>query len=284
MLDVHYHEDARITDVSPLAELLYIRCLCACKRLMNDGELSNTQINRIGADLCCAQYDIEGVGELTAELLNVGLLEGDKDAWMTVRSWADWNKPSEEIEAISAARAAAGRRGGLKSAEQRSKTEANGEAKRSNVLKQNEASRDLLGNPEVEVEVEKEVDVPSRNKPKTGPPKTFEVTSRLKEWANKNEIRVDLEVQTQLFLDGARANGRKYIDWDSAWMTWMRNRSIWDKEKETKNQSTSSQGQGRVQRTHREQMLGDVNGYRLAGLHERADELQAEIDAGVYGD
>ena len=51
-LDVNYHEDARLVDVSPLAELLYIRCLCACKRLATDGSLSNTQIARIGADIC----------------------------------------------------------------------------------------------------------------------------------------------------------------------------------------------------------------------------------------
>ena len=121
-LDVNYHEDARLVDVSPLAELLYIRCLCACKRLATNGVLSRAQIARICVDIS-SDDGTRDTNSLTRELTRVGLLEDDEDGWLTVPSWVSWNEVSE---AVSAARAASGRVGGQRSGEVRRKRRAVG--------------------------------------------------------------------------------------------------------------------------------------------------------------
>ena len=127
-LDVNYHEDARLVDVSPLAELLYIRCLCACKRLATNGVLSRAQIARICFDIS-SDDGTRDTNSLTRELTRVGLLEDDGDDWLTVPSWVSWNEVSE---AVSAARAASGRVGGQRSGEAR--------RERSNLLQDDEAN------------------------------------------------------------------------------------------------------------------------------------------------
>lgn len=58
---------------------------------------------------------------------------------------------------------------------------------------------------------------------KTTIPEDFAVTPQLKEWVVKNNFTsVDIETETQKFMDRNAANGTKYVDWDRAWQNWIR--------------------------------------------------------------
>lgn len=61
-------------------------------------------------------------------------------------------------------------------------------------------------------------------------PKAFDVTDALREWARSKGIGVDLDRETEQFLDYHRAKGSKMKDWTAAWRTWMRNAQKWSGE------------------------------------------------------
>ena len=58
----------------------------------------------------------------------------------------------------------------------------------------------------------------------TTAPSDFTVTPSLKEWATKDghDQVVDLEAETQNFLDYHVAKGSTFVDWNRAWQKWIR--------------------------------------------------------------
>jgi uncharacterized protein YdaU (DUF1376 family) len=69
---------------------------------------------------------------------------------------------------------------------------------------------------------------PRRRKQKAKPAETltpdlFPVTDEMREWATGKTPGVDVDVETELFLDKARAKGWTAVDWIAKWHTWMRN-------------------------------------------------------------
>lgn len=47
-------------------------------------------------------------------------------------------------------------------------------------------------------------------------------------WArSKNISDADIEREAEKFLNSATANGRRYLDWDAAWRTWITNAIAW---------------------------------------------------------
>lgn len=61
-----------------------------------------------------------------------------------------------------------------------------------------------------------------RKSPATPAPPTFEVTGDLRLWAADHAPRINLERETENFLDWHRANGKTKTDWVAAWRNWMR--------------------------------------------------------------
>jgi len=57
----------------------------------------------------------------------------------------------------------------------------------------------------------------------TPPPESFPLTIEMEEWADATCPDIDLEAETQRFLDSARSHGRSYADWRAAWRGWMTN-------------------------------------------------------------
>jgi hypothetical protein len=55
----------------------------------------------------------------------------------------------------------------------------------------------------------------------TGPPEEFQITDRLKRWADENARGIDLTRETARFLDHHRAKGSVFKDWGAAWRNWM---------------------------------------------------------------
>ena len=88
-LDVNYFEDAKIIQVGPLAELLYIRGLAFCKRSGQDGAFSSRQRRIFAAS-------IPRVNVHTAALVRVQLWESTDDGWY-ITGWLNHNTPTGEI-------------------------------------------------------------------------------------------------------------------------------------------------------------------------------------------
>jgi hypothetical protein len=93
-LDVNYQESDGILAVTPLAELLYIRCLCLSKRRLSDGDVTYRQMQSLCSDLW-ERYPDEG--DLTGELVAAGLLSDIDDGWH-IEAWEKHNKTRAEVK------------------------------------------------------------------------------------------------------------------------------------------------------------------------------------------
>jgi hypothetical protein len=66
---------------------------------------------------------------------------------------------------------------------------------------------------------------PQPKKPTKKPssaPDSFEITPKLRQWAKEKVPSVDIDAETEEFLDHFRSNGKKHTDWVAAWRNWMR--------------------------------------------------------------
>lgn len=63
----------------------------------------------------------------------------------------------------------------------------------------------------------------SRRKPKTPAPEIFPVTDAMRQWARQHPrgITVDLDAETEKFLNWNRQHDRRYSDWVAAWRNWI---------------------------------------------------------------
>lgn len=57
---------------------------------------------------------------------------------------------------------------------------------------------------------------------KTYLPDGFAITDAMREWAKAKVPGVDIESQTERFVDYWRGNGKKMADWVATWRNWMR--------------------------------------------------------------
>lgn len=55
----------------------------------------------------------------------------------------------------------------------------------------------------------------------TPAPDIFPVSAEMRDWATTNAPGVDVDLQTQRFLDRNRAEGKSYKDWPAAWRNWI---------------------------------------------------------------
>ncbi len=116
-LDVNIFCDDRMIEMSPLAQLLYIRCLCLAKRLETDGYLRWGQINREAFDLT---NETDTLADLVTELVDCGLwYQDDETELYSIAGWLKHNKSNEWIEKYRAEQAESGRRGGRASGARR---------------------------------------------------------------------------------------------------------------------------------------------------------------------
>lgn len=67
----------------------------------------------------------------------------------------------------------------------------------------------------------------ARKKRRTPAPDAMEVTTAMAEWAEAKGVKVELEAETERFLDFHRAKGNAMVDWRAAWRTWMANTKRW---------------------------------------------------------
>lgn len=95
-LDVNFQDDDKLLEVTPAAELVFIRGLAMAKRLGTDGYLSRSHLRRISDKLETPPE------QLAQQLVDVGLWEPFEHGWL-VLSWLKHNQPMDELtEAKSA--------------------------------------------------------------------------------------------------------------------------------------------------------------------------------------
>lgn len=91
-------------------------------------------------------------------------------------------------------------------------------------------------------------DTPSLPPPKksTGLPDPFPLTAKMREWAAERAAPVDIEFETEQFLDHHRAKGSLFKDWRAAWRTWMRNAPKWSRKENHPPPRIAANGQGKA--------------------------------------
>jgi Helix-turn-helix domain len=73
----------------------------------------------------------------------------------------------------------------------------------------------------------------------TSAPEIFPVTEAMRAWWQANAPEVDVERETEQFLDYHRAKGNLFKDWTAAWRRWMRNATSFQKPRATSRASSS---------------------------------------------
>lgn len=116
-----------------------------------------------------------------------------------------------------------------------------------------------------------------KGKSTTPVPEDFQLTPERKEWAVQHGYDdLDLDFEVVQFIDNHAAKGNRFVDWERAWHTWLRNAKKWSKPK------PGQMSTGPVNHSRRSQAEADVRMYRQLGEDNEADEMQAQIDAGEH--
>ena len=80
-----------------------------------------------------------------------------------------------------------------------------------------------------------------------GPPREFVVSDEMKTWATKKGFNwLNLESETEAFLDHHASKGSKFADWTRAWQTWIRNADKWGDQRGSKPHPTPESGSATV--------------------------------------
>jgi hypothetical protein len=70
-------------------------------------------------------------------------------------------------------------------------------------------------------------------------PEIFPITEAMRAWAQRDVPGVNMERETEQFLDHHRAKGNVFKDWIAAWRTWMRNAARFQEQRATSRASSS---------------------------------------------
>lgn len=58
-------------------------------------------------------------------------------------------------------------------------------------------------------------------------PNDFAATLQMRDWAAANAPGVDVDRETERFIDHARSKGRTLTDWTAGWRNWIRKAAEW---------------------------------------------------------
>ena len=50
----------------------------------------------------------------------------------------------------------------------------------------------------------------------------FKISDKLRLWANEKSPQIDIDAETERFVDYWLAHGKKMASWDATWRNWMR--------------------------------------------------------------
>lgn len=243
-LDCGYFDDDRVVELSDLAQLLDLRALCLVRRLLSDGRLTRRQLERIAP-----------IGGDIGELVASGLWAEDAGTYVR-SSWSTWNDSAADIATMS--------KGGVEGNHLRwhvkrgilnpecplcASGEIGGESggdlapDRGANRREEQSRADESRADDRSAGDRLPVPVAPRASRKTRAPEHFEITDAMRTWASKQTYLagVDLDEETEHFLDHHRGKGTLFADWSAAWMTWMRRRQQFAPQRSTAAHSRSMQ-------------------------------------------
>jgi hypothetical protein len=103
------------------------------------------------------------------------------------------------------------------------------------------------------------------NKKKIGSriPKDFALSAEMRDWAGDKFPTVDVDHETENFLDYWRSKAGKNavkMDWEATWRTWIRNQFTWSKGKISPQLAGKVNGNGTIQQNSKHNHAGESNG------------------------
>ncbi len=225
-LDVNWYDEWG-HQVSDDAALLWVVAMCACKRMILDGRLTTSQLRRIAPESLAstpARLDA-AVSELCEN--EEAPITRDGNA-VVLHWWAEWNDLAAEIEAMSEGGEWGNHlkwhvkrnkpKDGCRFCEDASGTRfapESGTESKSRVEKSREDTELIARGVSAEPKAE-------RPKSRTPAPDTFPIDDDLRMWANDHGLSgINLESETEHFLNHHGAKGSLMADWRKAWFTWM---------------------------------------------------------------
>ena len=116
-IDDQFRNHPKVLAAGPLASWLYVCSLTFAGQYLTDGHIPSTMLGMLAA--------VDNAQELADRLVDVGLWE-EVEGGYQIHDFTEYNPTREEVRGVRAARAEAGRRGGLNSAA--SKRQANATA------------------------------------------------------------------------------------------------------------------------------------------------------------
>lgn len=241
-IDDKFPQHPKIAAAGPLAMAMQVAGLCYCNRELTDGfipraiarTLLDWQIEREDGRLFTIAVTCGMVGDDLNSQWVIDLL-CEVGMWVEVpggyqiHDYADYQPTKQQILAERERKVAAGQAGGKASAQARAQAGASSGAKQT--VKQNPTPKPNP-NPLVLSEQELPPVVPQGGesqtmKPKretkraTAVPDDFPITVDLRSWAAEKVPGVNLERETEKFLNHFRSNGKTMKDWTAAWRNWM---------------------------------------------------------------
>lgn len=204
-LDVNFPDDEKVIAVGLDGAGLYAMSLCVAKRLMSDGRLTRVHLRRLGAP-----------DDLVDRLIAGGLFVPDGDDAVIVAAWLAHNDSVSRIEERRASDAARKRVSRAKRPDGHADTSA---PRPDGLADTEEKSREEKRREDVGASNESN---DTRRRRGTPAPDIFGVSEQMRSWAATKGIIIDLDAETERFLDHHRAKGSKFQDWLGAWRNWMR--------------------------------------------------------------
>lgn len=233
-----YYEHRKFDRVGPLGETLWNRALAYAARNRTDGFIARGRLAGL--------VNVEGVylasgaaatqDDAVADLVAAGLWEQVDGGWQ-IHDYLDWQTSAEHQAQVSAARAEAGHRGGTaKAAAQVASPEPAAVPVQPTLLDAPTPppGSNLLGKaaskPLPEVRSNNHLSdggasappqAAPRGKKGTRVPSDFQVTDVLREWATSRVPGVDVDAQTEQFVNHYLGKGEVRADWVASWRNWM---------------------------------------------------------------
>lgn len=238
-LDVNWYEEWGHL-LSDEAALLWIVGACASKRMLSDGRLTMAQLRRVAPESQTSSPD--RLQRAVTELCEADEVPLEMDGQDVVyRGWAAWNDLASDVEAMSEG----GRFGNhVKWHVKKKKSSPDCEFccpsppdSAPDSAPESQSREDTETDTDTELVSSSRVAAPSvppttpasaKPKPKPSKPRLtpvpieFPIDASLRKWAQDHGLgHVDLEAETELFLNHHGAKGSMMADWRRAWFTWM---------------------------------------------------------------
>lgn len=211
-VDDGFWSHPKVLGLSAQAVALWVRAGSYCANHLTDGNVARGVVAVLGHSESDA-----------TELVFAGLWKNTRGGWK-YNDWADYQPAREEIER-----------------QRRMKADRQKRWRESHRNQQGQFKDDRSSADSVDASVDASRDAPvdtaptrpdptrpkvlkerERKKRASPAPKDFAISDDMREWAHTKTPAIDIDHETERFLDYAKANGKTYVDWSAAWRNWMK--------------------------------------------------------------